>query len=384
MLFFCFQQVNALFKQTTTLFAISLNHQTTKKVFQFQLKGRLTLIGILPQRKSALSSVQPVAVNLLSEHDALLGQNTMEVIGRCLLSGKEPTVSLYDATTLDALSHPESSISTTLTGAVGDSGNQNYAFRLLENSYLLQRSRESRKVFRDLITTRWTVRTVPQTTLSLSTHCMTTHIGINGCHVQPPFMPVMRNEDGVFGSVQHICFPFRLSGIIPYTIQHLPLEIRNTPLFSKALQTPGMRTNDLIRQLILYARPDTGEAIELSDLGDYLKEISSLRFKSFKKKVQKSADKTLGNIISYAEEKLESQPDAPAYWKDGIYEYINSLKSKQETIIPLDLPGSTHSRWILFQDLVNQYGLLLIHWKSIYNAAKTLSAINKLNIAKKI
>ncbi|MBX2822949.1 MAG: hypothetical protein KTR29_24835, partial [Rhodothermaceae bacterium] len=205
-------------------------------------------------------------------------------------------------------------------------------------------------------------------------HCMTIHIGLDTRKVLPPFMPVMRNEDGVFGAVKHVCFPHYLSAYLPYTIQHLPPEERPAPSLTEALSSPEMRVNDLMCQLVLYAKPELKEAPSLKTLGEYLLEIASSSPDAFRQLVQAKAHQTRLNIIEYAQQQLAEYPDAPDYWIRGVHTYINSLKKPADAFAPADLSGPFQERWVVFQDLVRQYAQLLMHWKTIFEAAKLLNS----------
>ena len=186
-------------------------------------------------------------------------------------------------------------------------------------------------------------------------------------------MPVMRNEDGVFGTVKHVAFPHALSGYLPYTIQHIPPEERPAPSFEMALQSPGMRINDLISQLVLYAREEWTGEITLESLGEYLVELGSSQPDAFIKYVQDAAQKTRRNILHFAETQREAFPQAPAFWSGAVQTYMDSLYVPSDTFAPADLNGSFQDRWSLFRDLITQYGALLTKWAVLFETAHFLN-----------
>ena len=200
-------------------------------------------------------------------HTPALGKAPMDVIGDCMKQDLPPSITDASQELLSLLSLPDAIIATTYFGTAGDSGMQGHAYRLFEPGPCREKLVASEKDFERFMSTRWLIKSVPQTTISNSPHCMTIHIGLDARTLLPPFMPVMRNEDGVFGAVKHVCFPHYLSAYLPYTIQHLPPENRPAASLDDALRSPSMRTNDLLCQLILYAKPELGFAPSLQTLG---------------------------------------------------------------------------------------------------------------------
>ena len=299
-------------------------------------------------------------------HAPLLCRPLIDVVGEVLASGHSPNTHAANKELLNLLSHPDASIATTYLGTVGDSGMQGHASRLFDPHEQLLASEDD---FNQLMTTRWMIKSVSQTTISNSPHCMTIHIGLDTRKLLPPFMPVMRNEDGVFGAVKHVCFPHYLSAYLPYTIQHLPPEERPTPSLDEALRSPEMRTNDLVCQLVLYAKQDFRHPPSLKTLGEYLLEITSSSPDSFRQLVQDKAHQTRLNIIAFAQQQLEAYTNAPDFWTRGVHTYIDSLKKPADAFAPADIDGPFEDRWVIFQDLVHQYATLLTHWETIYTAS---------------
>lgn len=312
-------------------------------------------------------------VDLIHEHNGVLGQSALAVLGDSLTRGIEPNISQAHPQLIERVSHPNTTIATTYLGTAGDSGMQGHAFRLFEEGPTREQLLTSAQSFEQLMTTRWMIKAVPQTTISNSPHCMTIHIGLDTRNLLPPFMPVMRNEDGVFGAVKQVCFPHYLSAYLPYTIQHLPPEDRPAPSLDEALRSPNMRLNDLVCQLVLYGKEELGEAPSLKTLGEYLLEITSSSPDSFRSLLQAKAHQTRQNIIAFATQQLEAFKEAPDFWVRGVQTYIDSLKQPAESFAPADLEGSFEDRWTLCQDLIHQYATLLTYWETIFEAGKELS-----------
>ena len=313
-----------------------------------------------------LSQENPEDIHLYKEHVKWLGEAPLDVFAETLNQNLLPTLTHSSPKILELLSHPNATIATTYLGTVGDSGMQGHASRLFDPHEQLLASEDD---FNQLMTTRWMIKSVPQTTISDSPHCMTIHIGLDTRKLLPPFMPVMRNEDGVFGAVKHVCFPHYLSAYLPYTIQHLPPEERPIPSLDEALRSPEMRTNDLVCQLVLYAKQDFAHAPSLKTLGEYLLEIASSSPDSFRQLVQDKAHQTRLNIIAFAQQQLEAYTNAPDFWTRGVHTYIDSLKKPADAFAPADIDGPFEDRWVIFQDLVHQYATLLTHWETIYTAS---------------
>jgi hypothetical protein len=91
-------------------------------------------------------------------------------------------------------------------GAWGDSGMFRHWQRLGLEGETFQRLVSNKSLYQDYLCTRKILRTPAQTTIGDSPFCMAMNIGLDTSRLPPPFMPVQRNQDGIFGQLLYLCF----------------------------------------------------------------------------------------------------------------------------------------------------------------------------------
>ena len=69
---------------------------------------------------------------------------------------------------------------------------------------------------------REVVRAVRRPTVADSPFCMTPCFGFDNRFILPPFFPVQRNSDGIFGLMLHRCGTGSRTGFLPYVVVHEP------------------------------------------------------------------------------------------------------------------------------------------------------------------
>ena len=129
-------------------------------------------------RARALESVSFVEIDVLGCHEALLGNTVANVDGPVDTTGR---------------------VAITLPGLVGDSGMASPRYLLTLTGASRERLVASPDAYRSAFRSREVLRTVRRPTISAGSFCMTTFLGFDNRSLLPPFFPVQRNSDGVFG-----------------------------------------------------------------------------------------------------------------------------------------------------------------------------------------
>jgi len=110
-------------------------------------------------------------------------------------------------------------------------------------------------------------------TISNTAFFMSPHAAFDVRDMIPPFPPVLRNADGVFGSVLRTCAPESYIAFLPWSVEHKPPEVRSSD-FDQILRSAGsVRANDIIRDLAHGYEPSPGvsdSAVRLRAFGHYM------------------------------------------------------------------------------------------------------------------
>jgi len=152
---------------------------------------------------------------------------------------------------LQKLADEASHIAVTFAGISGDSGMHKHWQRLCLDGDSYQQLIEDEYSYREKLCTRQIFRGTSQFTISDTPFCMGGNIGLDSSRLLPPFMPVQRNEDGIFGLLLYLCFPKACQGHLPYAIRHVPPNRPSQVELSHALSITPLRANDILLGLLL-------------------------------------------------------------------------------------------------------------------------------------
>jgi hypothetical protein len=312
--------------------------------------------------REAMEAVAFGEHDLFALHEKLLGKQLDEIAA----SGESIDLAGVDAGFAARLSLPGARVGVTYLGTAGDSGMSGHAFRMLEEGESLDRMLVSEATFELGMTTRWIVKAAPKASVSSGAFCMALHIGLDNRQPLPPFMPVMRNEDGVFGSVLAACYPEVFAGYLPAVVPHLPPETRAHLSQNEAAQIRGVRVNDLVSQRIAAAAEASRSSLSMADLGKELTLQASFSPERFMDVMRESAERTSAAIAGYAMRRMQERRGIPTFWGNAVRAYLSS----QERVLRSgelcsDWAGEQGDRMKLGQELVDALGECLQSWRGI-------------------
>ncbi len=318
--------------------------------------------------REAMDAVTFEEHDLFALHERLLGKRLEEVAS----DGEDIDIAGVDASFAARLHLPGARVGVTYLGTAGDSGMSGHAFRMLEEGTSLDRMLASETAFELGMTTRWVVKLAPRASVSSGSFCMALHIGLDNRQPLPPFIPVMRNEDGVFGSVLATSFPEVLSGYQPAVVPHLPPTTRTAISLSDATRINTVRVNDLISQLITVAVASHGYRHSLEAVGDYLSILGALPEGVFMQKVLETAERQARASCAFALQRFDSLQRKPSFLGKAIHSYVQSL----ERINPGggadlcgDWVGEPSLRFETLRGVTERFGALLLHWHTIVESS---------------
>jgi hypothetical protein len=206
-------------------------------------------------------------------------------------------------------------------------------------------------------------------------------MGLDNRNLLPPFFPVKRNSDGVFGALLRRCFPQSLTGHVPIAVLHEPPEVRQFPRDQVWRDGALFEVADLLFRIMgdFDFGPVSDPARRLRMLGRYIAEAGSADLEAFEEFVRfrlwgLARSRTQGIL-----ETLKRHEFQPSYWADDcrrhIEAYTNAI-TQPDYVIPQDLLDgrSPEEARRLSQRLVRRFGELLAAWPDIVEAAKSLRA----------
>ena len=328
-------------------------------------------------REAALDAVTFADEDLLGLHERLLGRT----LPSCLSEADGEGMDIDDMSTrfLNNLQRPGAKVGVSFLGTVGDPGSESTVHRLFAEDRTFERLTQSASQYPSRLSTHEVLKVSVQPGISDGVYCMSTNMGLDCRSLLPPFVPVARNPDGVFGHILKTCFKKYYRAHLPYAVPHGAPGRRSSTPQSMFRSLESLRANDLMIALIASFDPrhcgSSSETENLQTLGHFLAKVGALPPADFKDTTCRTVTQTTSLGIQEAERRLDEKPAAPEYWKTDMEKYIATLQksvTREAFFVPSDLDGSLEERRILFQELVGTFGKLLKHWPDMVETALTL------------
>lgn len=343
------------------------------------LGGELDLseLRFFSSRRKAMETVDRVSLDLLSEHEKLLGKPLNEIVGQdCFDSIKfrDPCAHL-----LGSLTRNQGVIPITYSGVVGDSG-MHSSENIGGHPGLLTRQSltRSEEAYQEATSGREVVRQVLSTSICHSGAPMTSSVGMDNRGLLPPFFPRYRKQDGVFEATLKRCMKNAYFGHLPFVLTHDPLSVRSN--ISNPWRT--IRISDyLIQCIAAWPEPVAQDTLteRLKSLGKYLIEISSQPLNDFNETIRVLLLQKSARTVERLESLLTRFNRTPEFWARDLtrqIEELNDAMLQPAFVTPVDLMQefSPAEIQIAAQGLVAQFGLLLHWWPDIIKSANDLSS----------
>lgn len=301
-------------------------------------------------------------------HETLLGRSA----ARLLEEFSQEDMVLDDVQPQLLRRLPDAGIGLTFIGHTGDAGTGSNVSRLfLEGASL---GRLIRCGYAEGMRTRETGRIVVRRTIGNGLFCLGMNVGIDNRKTLPPFMPVGRNEDGVFSATLEAAFPLLLRGFCGgYAIGHRPPHERAS--FPAEIGFEGFRINDILTALIgewSVSQPDRLPR-RLCDLGERLATYGSLDQPDFDRACRSAVERSAGMLMLHIEHALSGPAGSIPPMRADLERLADTLErfvTQPECNAPIDLTGDAAERRSRVRDLVGAYGTLVQHWSDIVLCAR--------------
>jgi hypothetical protein len=308
-----------------------------------------TEFWFFPDRSRATQSVSFVDTDVLGCHEAQLG-------GPGGTSGR---------------------VAMTMPGLLGDSGMSSPRYYLSLMGSSRERLVASEQAYRSALESREILRAVRQPTITTGPFCMTTFLGLDNRLLLPPFFPVQRNSDGIFGLVLQKCVEASHVAFLPWILLHAPEPPRMFAPDEMWTDAATVRISDVVIAGVLDFQMSTANvtgAARLADLGKHLQELGSLDFPDFEARVRTVQQFRNFGLITALHGHLHTYAASPSFWADDVtrmIEVLSQASTAEDHLVPRDLPHGRDAG-LLGQELVGKFGEVLEAWPAMVAAAKRL------------
>jgi hypothetical protein len=211
-------------------------------------------------------------------------------------------------------------------GLAGDCGGASPITNLMQMGRVATSLSEEQ--YRKLVLSRHELRVASQWTASHAKSIMSYCVALdNRSDTLPPFAPLGRNQDGVFGGLLRAIDAFAFTGFAPVAICHEPPEVRGYA--PESLSTlPPMMLSDIVMMLVeslsagVYSHRDG-----LAKLGEWLETLAQAPPKDYEQLIKTLRTKALEQFIQILEQTLKMFGSKPAFWVRDMQKLLRVVES---------------------------------------------------------
>jgi len=204
--------------------------------------------------------------------------------------------------------------------------------------------------------------------------------GLDNSQLLPPYFPVFRGEDYLFGGMVEYLHPQSTVLEYDWCVPHFPVEKRSGNADSKPATGKGkINPSRYITDHTLYEFGVSAET-RLAGLGQLVKELSETSDRGLLTLYRTEAAKSQGNQIKRITAKLEESSPKTRPWKDHLQQSLANISAAMGTAARLeDIPGipdSYDAQAILdeFRAYTAEFAVALEAWPNIRRSAKSITA----------
>ena len=202
-------------------------------------------------------------------------------------------------------------------------------------------------------------------------------LGLDHRMLLPPFFPVQRDEDAVFGALLRACGNGALFGHVPIQLVHEPPETRTYA--AEVWRAPQVEISTIILQVIgsIDFGPVRDGARRLTMTGRRLIDAASVDPREFLRFTRERVWAGVQREVSLLQTLLKTHGRRPEYWARDCDRHIADLlvaAVDPAYAIPADLRRTRNAdeALALTMRLVHSFGELLLAWADLVQAARTL------------
>jgi hypothetical protein len=277
-------------------------------------------IWFFNDRQEVLDKVQWQSIDLLQQHERLLGRLVGDLLLETRTSAGTNLEDMCDHMLISLL-NGAARVRATVGGIAGDSGAKFPMWMLASSGRTRANLLASESVYRTALNSRELLGTAHGPTISHHPFSQTATIGLDNRRPLPPFFPVSRGEDTIWGVLAMSISPHCFFGHVPFALLH---DAEPGRAYEKTFQ---YRIAELMIPLLSsYSCSSGASSLDpLRQLGSYLRDISALPDKDFWNWVVHSVRTHNSYWMPELQAVLNTFDQCPDYWERAIREWHSQM-----------------------------------------------------------
>jgi len=265
-------------------------------------------------------------------------------------------------------------------GVVGDSGFDDPLAYFVFGGETFGRLINTKESYESALFNRLVLHGPKTASVAETSECHSYCMGVDNTEVLPPFFPMMRGEELVFGTLITKAVPGALFGAIPKAILHEPGEARQFASDAAVRRAARFMTGETLAFLI--GSEDLKGTVRgklMKSIGVRLREALDQDDRSLNAQITSSIEPMLLHWLRRLDEATRECTDSSAFWARDVLTIKAAILSGLEArnhLIPIDLEQAygADEGALRFRRLGRQFGLLLEAWPDIVGAAKAVQS----------
>lgn len=342
--------------------------QTLEREQWVVASGRVPIdYRFFPDLAAGLADSEPLDVDVLDCVDGVLGR---DAVGLLADAGRAVDLERLDADGIRRLGGPRGRVIAAVAGMLGDAGGDSPLHAVLAARGDAHRNMVATEdSWRIALQSRVHLRAARRPTLAAGGLFMTTAVALDAREILPPFFPIFRCEDNLYGTLLRRCRPHDWIAHLPFALVHQPAEPRRYAGLAESVSEIGTPMAVFVQAFIDEA-PITDEPSEaLRRLGGFLQGVAGDA--ELPGRLRAIEIRTLRDRLEYARRCRETYPDSPQWWHRDLEAYTAALSSWIDECDGLAAEVPTHDQMRI---LIGRYGTLLAAWPGVWEAARELRA----------
>lgn len=330
-------------------------------------------IAFFPTHDDALRARTRVDIDFLRAHERLLGQPLTALV-RC--ADAIPNITEACGHLLDALNGGTAvSVRATSSGVAGDSGIDSCGRLLLATGSWMTQLNSGRSTYDCAIRSREVHCIADSNLITHEPPRMAGCFAIDSQPFTPPFIPLIHNDDAVFGTTLTAIDQGALFGHIPFGVIRGSddIAVADRWLFQSSAET---RTGDLLALLLLNRASTllaTDSRRRLEQLASFLTDLSRLDLRDLITLTMDTILSARHRELMFIETALARGTDHQSYWLDDLWRYHELLLKNlcnPPFFLPLEFHGSRslNDGFLALQDYIGRVATLFHAWPALWDS----------------
>lgn len=312
----------------------------------------------------------------LEWHERFLGRSVAELLHEAHAGEPGVSVDALSARSTAAILDGSAKVTATFAGIVGDSGLDSPSSLLFAAGERRALLIEEEARYAQLRQSRLGVRLVRQPTLTCPARGITACLGLDARGLLPPFLPVGRNEDGLFFTMCGLVQSGSFGVYLPVAVEHSPNPARECAEDAISSRIVRLAPGDVIAELFADIRfsPVCDPASRLRRLGEHLIGCATLPLAAFVELLTAMVRRRWMRVLQAYTALLTRHAEAPRWWAGDVTAAVEGLSiALEDGQIASRLECSesfldANAAVASLQHITHRFGEMLLWWPAIWDA----------------